>query len=226
MSAANHQNSPDITPDPWEKRASETPAAYAAFRVYVELGLDRSMPRAAAAMGKPDTYKSQLKKWSAKHGWVARAHAYDMDAIRRTSAKLQPKFRAVLARTLEAELEERMAALEKLEAARKARDKIIDNEVANVGEAFARLQAVRDVRQAAGLDHPYVQEIVGEQLADALEHDQGKGPLEILREVLAYITDPGVSYAILQALKLWKAGAPPPTQTNTEPSGDAGASAG
>jgi hypothetical protein len=75
-------------PQVWEQQPDESARAYAAFVAYRDLGSDRSVDAAYAAMaghregpgGAPKGTKrapGSYKKWSAKHRWAARARAYD-----------------------------------------------------------------------------------------------------------------------------------------------------
>lgn len=44
---------------------------------YLALGRDRSLAKLNRRLGRKASYVTQLKKWSAKHRWVARARDYD-----------------------------------------------------------------------------------------------------------------------------------------------------
>lgn len=59
---------------PWERRDSETPVAFAAFQVYRDLAAERTLAKAAAALGKGH---SVMEKWSGEHDWVERCLAWD-----------------------------------------------------------------------------------------------------------------------------------------------------
>ena len=61
----------------WEKRESETARAYRAFCVYRDMGVDRSLAKVRAKLGKKSGYERQLQEWSSDHEWVSRAAAYD-----------------------------------------------------------------------------------------------------------------------------------------------------
>lgn len=70
---------------PWEKQPWESNPSYRAFALYRDLGLTRSLMKAATALsedegrvGKPESIKTQMAEWSSLGHWVARAEAYDM----------------------------------------------------------------------------------------------------------------------------------------------------
>lgn len=63
---------------PWVRQPGERSNAYQAFRVYLELGKDRTIQRAADGHGMSH---SMLKRWSIDHSWVARSAAFDSYTI-------------------------------------------------------------------------------------------------------------------------------------------------
>lgn len=80
----------------WEQQPGETPAAYAAFRMYANLpylnptpdgrpGV-RSLSLAAEALGKS---KTLLSRWSAGWHWKARAEQFDVDQDREARDRLR-----------------------------------------------------------------------------------------------------------------------------------------
>jgi hypothetical protein len=68
----NRDDEPDVV---WERQSKETDRQYRAFRVYRNLGDDRSLRQVAAVLGHQST--SHLERWSAQNDWPARAAAYD-----------------------------------------------------------------------------------------------------------------------------------------------------
>jgi hypothetical protein len=58
---------------PFEQQPGETEKAFAAFNVYLNLGITRSLAQAAARLGK---HKNQLERWSKRWRWPARVQAY------------------------------------------------------------------------------------------------------------------------------------------------------
>lgn len=87
----------------WERRPDETAHAFAAFAIYRDLGLTRSLRRAAKLFyadgsqetpaGPPsagtDTQTTRLKRWSRAHLWKDRAEAFDAEESRRRSLQTQ-----------------------------------------------------------------------------------------------------------------------------------------
>ena len=63
---------------PGEQFPKESPAAYEAFRVYIEQGADRSTAKVAQALGKS---KSLIDRWSSRWSWVVRAQEWDKAQI-------------------------------------------------------------------------------------------------------------------------------------------------
>lgn len=64
---------------PWERQFKESKQAYEAFRVYCELGAQRSQRRVAARLGKSEQIMS---RWGARWSWVERARQYDNEIAR------------------------------------------------------------------------------------------------------------------------------------------------
>jgi hypothetical protein len=61
-------------PPPWERLPRETNPAWRAFQVYRDLGLERTMAKAAKAL---DLASSLLWEWSKRWDWVDRSQAWD-----------------------------------------------------------------------------------------------------------------------------------------------------
>lgn len=60
--------------DPWDRRADETPVAYAAFTEYLDMGGERSTEHVARKLGKSNTL---IGRWCTRHDWVERSRAWD-----------------------------------------------------------------------------------------------------------------------------------------------------
>lgn len=69
----------DSGPDPWERHAEESAAAFAAFAAYRDIGAARSITRVARQL---DKSRSLLGRWSRAHAWVLRAQAWDREQDR------------------------------------------------------------------------------------------------------------------------------------------------
>ena len=93
----------------YERQPGETQRAFDAFKVYRDLGAERSLARAAEIYYGSSTNRSQLGVWSRKHDWVARAAQRDdyIDMIRRQAVEDH----AVSAALERAEREERLRDL-------------------------------------------------------------------------------------------------------------------
>lgn len=61
----------------WNKYPDESSLAYKFFVTYLELGPSRSMLKVCQMYTKPESYVSQLKRWSSKYNWITRASDYD-----------------------------------------------------------------------------------------------------------------------------------------------------
>lgn len=66
-------------PEPWERQPEETTKAFEAFRVYRDLGSERSIAKAGKQLGKN---RVTLEGWSSKFNWVERAAAWDAEQDR------------------------------------------------------------------------------------------------------------------------------------------------
>lgn len=88
----------ETSPQPWDRRAGETPPAFTAFQAYRDLPPgDRNTVRVREKLGlRTDRH---LEKWRSKHDWVARCAAWDahLDAA---SQQAQIDLRRILAEEL------------------------------------------------------------------------------------------------------------------------------
>lgn len=75
----------------WKKREDETDAAYAAFRKYLDLGIERSHRKVAEALGRPAGYTRWIEEWSSKYDWVKRASAWEAHLRGLEQAKAEKK---------------------------------------------------------------------------------------------------------------------------------------
>lgn len=72
----------------WDRRVSETDAAFQAFTRYRDLGPTRSLTKSesneTATKGPRKAPSGRVAKWSSDHDWVSRAAAYDahLDTLR------------------------------------------------------------------------------------------------------------------------------------------------
>lgn len=74
------------TPEPWERRESESTKAYEAFCIYRDMGRERSLAKVAEKLQKSETL---MGRWSRENDWVKRAAKWDdeQDRIEREIAQ-------------------------------------------------------------------------------------------------------------------------------------------
>jgi hypothetical protein len=61
---------------PYDRLPGETAKAYAAFSLYRDMGIERSVDAVSKVLGKSTVF---LCRWSSKYEWVERAEAWDID---------------------------------------------------------------------------------------------------------------------------------------------------
>jgi len=96
---ASTANLPDVTPAPWERQPGEGAKAYAAFESYKLLGVQRSITRVAASLGR---HPSLIRRWCQRHRWVERALAWDGEQARQVEGMLAQAREQALKRRIEA----------------------------------------------------------------------------------------------------------------------------
>lgn len=69
----------EIEPELWERQPKESAPAFEAFAMYRDMGVNRSIRKAAQNLNKAVT---TLAEWSSKHEWVKRAAAWDAEQDR------------------------------------------------------------------------------------------------------------------------------------------------
>lgn len=62
----------------WERLPGESSKAYAAFCVYRDYGIDRSVTRVLQRYHEKYGSRSLLSRWSQRYNWVKRCHDYDV----------------------------------------------------------------------------------------------------------------------------------------------------
>lgn len=65
--------------EPFDRRPQESARAYEAFRLYIEMGPNRSLPAVGAKLGKS---VALMERWSSRWKWRWRARSYD-DSMQR-----------------------------------------------------------------------------------------------------------------------------------------------
>ncbi len=69
---------------PWEQQQGESAKAFEAFKVYLDMGSERSLREVAGKLNKSLTL---IGRWSSTHGWVDRVAEYDADLQRKAHAQ-------------------------------------------------------------------------------------------------------------------------------------------
>lgn len=72
-------------PELWERQPGESAKAFEAFAAYRDMGVNRSIRKAAQSLNKAVT---TLAEWSTKHEWVKRCAAWDAEQDRITRNEL------------------------------------------------------------------------------------------------------------------------------------------
>lgn len=67
------------TPEPWERQPKESLKAWEAFKIYRDMGADRSLAKVGERLGKS---AALMEKWSATHAWVDRSRKWDAEKDR------------------------------------------------------------------------------------------------------------------------------------------------
>ena len=98
-----------IEKKPWERQDGETPKAFEAFSVYLELGTIRSVRAAAQKCSKN---ASLFMRWSAANKWVERAAAHDEELRRQAFEKRKQETRNMQTRQLQTAIIIQKKALE------------------------------------------------------------------------------------------------------------------
>lgn len=68
---------------PYERQDSESPAAWAGFVAYRDLGIARTLVDAARKLGKEDKYARTLSNWAGPYKWQYRIQEWDAEIDRR-----------------------------------------------------------------------------------------------------------------------------------------------
>jgi hypothetical protein len=61
----------------FERMPGEPGRAFSAFRMYRDMGPDRSLENVRLSLGKSESYSSSIFNWSTKYEWVERSALYD-----------------------------------------------------------------------------------------------------------------------------------------------------
>ena len=81
----------------WERLPEESPKAYAAFRLFLELGEGRSYVEVARQRSK---HESLIRRWASRFNWKQRAHACDLAQGREARVLLREERERLMRRQL------------------------------------------------------------------------------------------------------------------------------
>lgn len=93
---------------PWERQKGESEKAFEAFRIYRDLGDDRSIPKVSQQCTKSE---SLLKRWSSKFNWIDRARDYDNELEKEAKAKAVKARKDMTARQIQISMKLQKKAL-------------------------------------------------------------------------------------------------------------------
>lgn len=85
------------TEKPWERQPKESPPAYEAFYLYLEMGSERSLRKVAQKLGKSSTL---ICRWSSTWNWQQRSREYDTELQRKEFAAKQQEIKKARERQL------------------------------------------------------------------------------------------------------------------------------
>lgn len=120
---------------PWDRISTESSDAYAAFCLFRDMGLDRSIGAVAVEMG--SGHKS-VGKWSAGNNWLARAMAYDdyLEAEKRKA--FEAESRAMAVRQAKLGMKMQTVATDGLEAI--APEKLTPQDIARLADTGVKIE--------------------------------------------------------------------------------------
>lgn len=168
-----------ITREFWDRQDKETAKAYRAFCVYRDMGIERSIQKAADQFyGRDAAEPRQLEVWSVRNTWVRRVEAYDdwLEARARVEAENEiiemRKRHATLGVGLQTVATQALQALQQTQgAALTPRDVVRFMTQGATLERLARGEATAKVEHSGSVEHHHggvedEQDIVVRLLAD------------------------------------------------------------
>ena len=93
---------------PWERRVKESAKAFEAFRIYRDMGPDRSLVKVSERLGKSRTI---ITRWSSVNNWVERARAYDADLEREAQKQTRKEYSDMVKRHVQIAMQLQNSAL-------------------------------------------------------------------------------------------------------------------
>jgi len=173
----------DIEPIyPWERQPDESKQAFSAFEHYLNMeDLKRTVREAGREMGR---VYSQVSAWTARHDWVRRAKAYDMDQNRKRRVILDKAIHKMHERQANHAVLGQMAALNTLQNYVKTEEnpeppKLKERDAIRLFDVASRIE-----RLARG-EPDTITETKGK-----LEITPGVGPDDTRRSMIKLLEDP------------------------------------
>lgn len=129
------------TPQPWDRRESESTKAYEAFSIYRDMGRERSLSKVAEKLQKSETL---MGRWSREHGWVDRAAKWDdeNDRIEREIAQREQAKAIKEMRKRHADLAQAMLIKSARALARIPDDEIKPGDVSRMVDIACKLERI------------------------------------------------------------------------------------
>lgn len=129
------------TPQPWERRESESTKAYEAFCTYRDMGRERSLSKVAEKLQKSETL---MGRWSGAHSWVDRAAKWDdeQERIERETAQKEQAKAIKNMRERHAKLAEAMLIKAAKGLARIPDDEIKPGDISRMVDVASKLERI------------------------------------------------------------------------------------
>lgn len=153
--------------NPWDRQPTETDPAWAAFQTYRDQGVDRSTAKVGRALGKT---KKLMDVWSSKHGWVARATAWDTHLDQAIQARIVKERGEMAARQIRLGQSLQDKATEGLKALRSK--ELEASDVAALAKAGAQIERVAAGEPTEIQQHTFAKETRG-RLRDLFGDEEG-----------------------------------------------------
>ena len=129
------------TPEPWERRKSESTKAYESFCIYRDMGRERSLSKVAEKQQKSG---SLIGRWSRENDWVNRAAKWD-DEQERIEREIAQKEQAKAIRDMRkrhADLAQAMLIKSARALARIPEDEIKPQDVSRMVDIASKLERI------------------------------------------------------------------------------------
>ena len=135
--------------EPWERREGEGQKAFNAFATFRDLGMTRTLPKTAQALGNSLAYMQEL---SYKHEWASRCEAYDLLLDRRRREATENEIEAMTRRHVAAGQVAQRIAIQRLQGDANANVLPLDPNDMDAGDAARLLDlGIKIERMSRGL---------------------------------------------------------------------------